>query len=178
MADLTPDLQVCLSWGYILELPLSAISLCQLRPCHLEPPWPTLFHQPVGQRLSLLHHWSVPHVHTSGAFSPSEWGPDPQCLNVFLYIVKWVTVRGGGRGRSRVMQSCIVIVTVSFLSPLVHVVYSEHAQIFYTFWMLCRFCWFILVFCGFCLALWSPCRGNASRKQAYIMLTPLNPTFI
>ena len=38
-----------------------------------------VFHQPVCQKLSWLHHWSVPHVHTSRAFSPSEWGPDPQC---------------------------------------------------------------------------------------------------
>ena len=30
-------------------------------------------------RLSWLHHCSVPNVHTSRAFSPSEWGPDPQC---------------------------------------------------------------------------------------------------
>ena len=37
------------------------------------------FLQPVCERLSWLHHWSIPHVHTSGAFSPSEWGPDPQC---------------------------------------------------------------------------------------------------
>ena len=37
------------------------------------------FLQPVCQRLSSLHHWSVPHVHTSRAFSPSEWGPDPEC---------------------------------------------------------------------------------------------------
>ena len=37
------------------------------------------FHQPVCQRLSWLHHWSVPHVHTIEVFSPSEWGPDPQC---------------------------------------------------------------------------------------------------
>ena len=37
------------------------------------------FHQPVCQRLSWLHHWSFPHVHTIGVFSPSEWGPDPQC---------------------------------------------------------------------------------------------------
>ena len=37
------------------------------------------FHQPVGQRLSWLHHWRVPHVHTSGAFSPSECGPYLQC---------------------------------------------------------------------------------------------------
>ena len=35
--------------------------------------------QPVRERLSWLHHWSIPQVHTSGAFSPSEWGPDPQC---------------------------------------------------------------------------------------------------
>ena len=37
------------------------------------------YHQPVCQRLSWLHHWSFPHDHTSGAFSPSEWGPDAQC---------------------------------------------------------------------------------------------------
>ena len=37
------------------------------------------FPQTVEQRLFWLQHWSVPHVHTSGAFSPSEWGPDPQC---------------------------------------------------------------------------------------------------
>ena len=37
------------------------------------------FHQPVCQRLSWLHHWSVSHVHTNGPFSPSEWSPDPQC---------------------------------------------------------------------------------------------------
>ena len=37
------------------------------------------FQQPICQRLSWLHHWRVPHVHTIGVFSPSEWGPDPQC---------------------------------------------------------------------------------------------------
>ena len=37
------------------------------------------FHQPVCQRLSWLHHWSIPHVHTIEVFSPSEWDPDPQC---------------------------------------------------------------------------------------------------
>ena len=36
------------------------------------------FRQPVCHRLSSLHHWSVPHVHTSRAFSPSGWSPDPQ----------------------------------------------------------------------------------------------------
>ena len=36
------------------------------------------FPRPVCERLSWLHRWSIPHIHTSGAFSPSEWGPDPQ----------------------------------------------------------------------------------------------------
>ena len=35
-----------------------------------------------------LHHWSVPHVHTSGAFSPSEWGPDPQCQAA--QVAQWI----------------------------------------------------------------------------------------
>ena len=35
---------------------------------------------------SKLHHWSVPHVHTSRAFSPSKWGPDPQCKAVDLMV--------------------------------------------------------------------------------------------
>ena len=43
--------------------------------------------QPVCERLSWLHHWSVPHVHTSRAFSPSEWGPDLQCQAV--QVVQW-----------------------------------------------------------------------------------------
>ena len=37
------------------------------------------FHQHVCKRLSWLHHGSVPHVHNIEVFSPSEWGPDPQC---------------------------------------------------------------------------------------------------
>ena len=55
------------------ELPLSAIPLCQLLPCHLGPP-----HQPVCQKLSWLNHWSIPPVHSSGVSSPSEWSPDLQ----------------------------------------------------------------------------------------------------
>ena len=46
------------------------------------------FHQPVDQRLSWLHHWNVPHVHTCGAFSPSEWGPNPQCQAT--QVVHWI----------------------------------------------------------------------------------------
>ena len=76
MADLTPDLQVCLSWGprasTLCNPSLSAASMLS---------WASqahAFHQPVCERLSWLHHWSVPHVHTSEVFSPSEWGPDPQ----------------------------------------------------------------------------------------------------
>ena len=45
------------------------------------------FSQPVCEALSWLHHWSVPHVHTSGAFSPSEWGQDPQCQAT--QVVHW-----------------------------------------------------------------------------------------
>ena len=66
------DLQVCLSW----ELQISTIPLCHLLSCHLGPP--RLMHQPVCQRLSCLHHWSIPHVHTSRAISPPEWSTDPQ----------------------------------------------------------------------------------------------------
>ena len=60
------------------ELPLSAIPLCQLFPCHLGPPRPTLSIN-LGQMLSWLHHWSLPHVHTIGVFSLSECGPDHWC---------------------------------------------------------------------------------------------------
>ena len=59
------------------ELPLSAIPLSATSMSS----WASqahAFHQPVFYRLSLLHHWSIPHVHTSRAFSPPEWGPDPQ----------------------------------------------------------------------------------------------------
>ena len=59
------------------ELPLSAIPLCQLFPCHLGPPRPTLSINLYVK--GCLDCTSVPHVHTIGVFSPSEWGPDPQC---------------------------------------------------------------------------------------------------
>ena len=71
------------------ELPLSAILLCQLLPCHPGPPRPMLSNQPVCHRLSWLHHWSVSHVYTSRAFSPSEWGPDPQCQAVQVTHWTW-----------------------------------------------------------------------------------------
>ena len=41
MADLTPDLKVCLSWGSIAESFHSLQSLCQMLPRHLGPPRPT-----------------------------------------------------------------------------------------------------------------------------------------
>ena len=73
------------------ELPLSAIPLCQLLPCHLEPPRPTLslnlyvkgclyctiraFHM-----VNTIRVFSPSDmVHTIRVFSPSQWGPDPQC---------------------------------------------------------------------------------------------------
>ena len=79
MADLTPDLQVCLSWGLIAESFHSLQSLsvsCFHAILGLQA---HAFHQPVCQRLSWLQRWRVPYVHTIGVFSPSEWGPDPQC---------------------------------------------------------------------------------------------------
>ena len=126
MADLTPDLQVCLSWGLIAE---SFHSLQSLSVSYFHvilglqgPCFPSIwmwkavliaplerstcpyqrsprmrfrssipscssssldlahtFHQPVCQRFSWLHHWSIPHVHTIRVFSSSEWGADPQC---------------------------------------------------------------------------------------------------
>ena len=81
-------------WYQWLLLPLSAIPLCTLCDPSLSAAsmssWASqthAFHQSVCWRLSWLHHWNVPHVHTSGAFSPSEWGPDPQCQAV--QVVHW-----------------------------------------------------------------------------------------
>ena len=42
------------------ELPFSAIPLCQLLPCHLGPPMPTLSLN-LYVKGCLHHHWSVPH---------------------------------------------------------------------------------------------------------------------
>ena len=88
MADLTPDLHIFLSWGLTAE---SFHSLQSRSPSTaFMSSWASQAHaflQPVCERLSWLHHWSIPHVHTSGAFSPSEWGPDPQCQAT--QVVHW-----------------------------------------------------------------------------------------
>ena len=82
MANLTPDLQVCLSWGSIAE------SFQSLQPFSV-----TRFHVILGLPgprfpstcmtqavlTAPFKHWSVPLVHTSRAFVPSGWGSDPQC---------------------------------------------------------------------------------------------------
>ena len=60
------------------ELPLSAIPFCQLLPCHFGPPRPMLSIN-LYVKGCLDYHWSIAHVHTIGVFSPSEWGPEPQC---------------------------------------------------------------------------------------------------
>ena len=54
------------------ELPLSAIPLCQLLPCHFGPPRPTL-------SINLYFKGCLDCTTTIEVFSPSEWGPDPQC---------------------------------------------------------------------------------------------------
>ena len=89
MADLTPDLQVCLSWRWWLR----ASTLCNpsLSATSMSS-WgslPHAFHQLVCQRLSWLHHWSVSHVHTIGVFSPSEGDPDPQCQSAQVAHWTW-----------------------------------------------------------------------------------------
>ena len=70
------------------ELPLSAIPLCQLLLSSLASQ-AHAFHQPGCKRLSWLHHWSVPHVHAIRVFSPSEWGPDPQCQAMQVVHLIW-----------------------------------------------------------------------------------------
>ena len=52
------------------ELPLSAIPLCQLLPCHFGPPRPMLSIKGCLDCTTGAFHMSI---------SPSEWGPDPQC---------------------------------------------------------------------------------------------------
>ena len=45
------------------------------------------YHQPICQKLSWLHHWSIPHVHSSRTFSPPGWGPGLQCQA--LQVAQW-----------------------------------------------------------------------------------------
>ena len=59
------------------ELPLSAIPLCQLLPCHFWPPRPVLSINLYVK--GCLHCTTGSFPHTIGVFSPLEWGPDPQC---------------------------------------------------------------------------------------------------
>ena len=87
MADLTPDLQVSLSWGSIAE---SFHSLQSLSVSCFQSSWASqahAFHQPVCQRLFWLHRWIILRVHTSGAFSLSVWGSGLQCWAV--QVAQW-----------------------------------------------------------------------------------------
>ena len=69
------------------ELPLSAIPLCQLLSCHLGPPRPTLSIN-LYVKGCLDCTTGALHVVTSGAFSLSKWGPDPQCQAV--QVAHWI----------------------------------------------------------------------------------------
>ena len=71
------------------ELLLSAVPLCQLLPMSSLASQAHAFPHLVCERLSWLHHWSIPHVHTSRAFSTSEWGPDPQCQATQVVYWTW-----------------------------------------------------------------------------------------
>ena len=87
MADLTPDLHIFLSWGLIAESFHSLQSL-SVSCFHV------IFGLP-GPRLPSTCIWkavlTAPLERStcpySGAFSPSEWGPDPQCQAA--QIVHW-----------------------------------------------------------------------------------------
>ena len=68
-ADLTPDLQVCLSWGSIAESFHSLWSLSVTASMSSWASYDHTFYKTVCHRLSWLLCWSVPLVHTSGAFS-------------------------------------------------------------------------------------------------------------
>ena len=89
MADLTPDLQVSLSWGLTAE---SLLSLQSLSVSCLQVIFGSqahAYHQPVCQKLIWLHRWSGPCVHTSWTFSPSGWSPGIQCRAVQVAHWTW-----------------------------------------------------------------------------------------
>ena len=58
------------------ELPLSAIPLCQLLPCHFGPPRPTLS---INLYVKGCLDCTTGAFHMSIPSKSSEWGPDPQC---------------------------------------------------------------------------------------------------
>ena len=76
MDDLTPDFQVCLSWGSIAESFHSLRSLSQLLPCHLGPTRPT---PSINLSVTGCLDYTVGAFHVSTqAEPPSGWGPNPQ----------------------------------------------------------------------------------------------------
>ena len=108
MADLTPDLQVCLSWGSIFESVHSLQSL-SVSCFHVilglpGPCFPSTCRSKTVLTAPLEH---IPHVHTSGAFSPSEWGPDPQCQAAQVaHWIWWWQYLEAWHSRSR---ECLII---------------------------------------------------------------------
>ena len=68
------------------ELPLCAIPLCQLLPCHLGPPRPMLSINLYVK--GCLDCYTAPLESSTWAFSPSEWGPNPQCQDA--QVAHWV----------------------------------------------------------------------------------------
>ena len=79
MADLTPDLQVYLSWGSIAKCfhTLRSLSVSCFHVI-LGLPGPC-FPLTCMSQADLTAPSEHSRVHTSGAFSPSDWGPGPQC---------------------------------------------------------------------------------------------------
>ena len=100
MADLTPDLQVYLSWGSIAKSFHSLRSLCffflfffsLFVSCFhviLGLPGPRFPSACMSQAVFWLHPWSIPGVHIIPAFSPSGWGPQCQAMQVAHWTWCW-----------------------------------------------------------------------------------------
>ena len=91
LADLTPDLQVCLSWRSKAESFHSLRSL-SVSCFHVilglpGPCFPSTYRSKAVLTAPLEH---CTHVHISLVFSPSEWGPDPQCQASQVHVAHWI----------------------------------------------------------------------------------------
>ena len=105
MADLTPDLQVIMSIMSVdgRELPLSAIPLCQLFPCHLGLPRPTLsINLYVKGCLAPLEHSTCPNHRSLLSFRMRSRSSMPSRTSSSLDLV--VTMSCG-----LTLQICLII---------------------------------------------------------------------
>ena len=105
MADLTPDFQVCPSWGSIAESfhSLQSLSVSYFHVI-LSLPGPHFPSTCMSQAVltAPLEHSTC---HTSRAISPSEWGPDPQCQATQVADWTWWWQMSWGL----TLQICLII---------------------------------------------------------------------